>query len=106
MDSDKPFLSNEAFQKLVIFLISVCFGTGLSAAWSISSYMFSVKNEFAEIKREMHFIDKALYIKIEQHTEVFQEKVNHQEKEVQLLYKYIAKQSDFNDFVRDKLKKD
>jgi len=91
MDTENPFLETKKFQQLIIFIISVAFGTGLSAAYSIADYMHSVKSEFQDIHTQMKFNHAAIYTKIDHQSALIKQRIDQQEKESELIQKFITK---------------
>jgi len=92
MDSKQLIIKNEHFQKLVVGIISVCFGTGLSAAYSISDYMHSVKSEFELLRTTIEFNQKEDHLKILEVKNLLQNELSFNIKQIDSVKLFVTKQ--------------
>lgn len=91
MDSCQP-LNTKRFQKLVIGIISVCFGSGLSAAYSVSDYMHSVKSEFTLLRNTIEFNQKEDQMKILEVKNLLENELSFNSKNIYSVKLFVTKQ--------------
>lgn len=87
-------LETPAFQKIIITLISIAFGTGLSAAYSIADYMHGVKSQFLAVELIIEHNHKQLNSKIDANQKLTQLKIEQDRQQIQIIRTFMTKYDD------------